>query len=154
MRQLLGYSDNRATEFNFTVLYIWRGIMRSKVCRAGDLCVVKFNPKGAMAPMYLFPAGRGTEQQLKLLLEECMADAREMAFHSIWHRCSVSRKKFLNLFFPTDSRLNLQGIILTISILQKTLHSLKAKSSRAREISSHGSRSRRGGAMNLSGRTI
>ena len=100
MRQLLGYSDNRATEFNFTVLYIWRGIMRSKVCRSGDFFVVKFNPKGAPAPMYLYPAGRGTLQQLKQLLEECMADAAESGFP--FHMASVQpeQKEVLESLFP------------------------------------------------------
>ena len=100
MRQLLGYSDNRATEFNFTVLYIWRGIMRSKVCRAGDFFVIKFNPKGAPAPMYLYPAGRGTQQQLKQLLEECMEDARENGVP--FHMASVQagQKEVLESLFP------------------------------------------------------
>ena len=100
MRQLLGYSDNRATEFNFTVLYIWRGIMRSKVCRAGDFFVIKFNPKGTPAPMYFYPAGRGTQEQLKQLLEKCMEDARENGVP--FHMASVQaeQKEVLESLFP------------------------------------------------------
>ena len=100
MRQLLGYSDNRATEFNFTVLFIWRGIMHSKVCRAGDFFVVKFHPKGAPAPMYFYPAGRGTQQQLKQLLEECMADARENGFPFQMASVQSEQKEVIESLFP------------------------------------------------------
>ena len=77
MRQLLGYSDNRAADFNFTVLYIWKDIVRSKVCRIGDYFVVRSFPKGASAPMYLFPSGRGTQEELREVLESCMEDAHQ-----------------------------------------------------------------------------
>ena len=130
MRQLLGYSDNRATEFNFTVLFIWRDIMNSKVCRADDFFVVRFHPQGAPAPMYIFPAGRGTEQQLKHFIQECMADAQAAGhpFRMATH--------------------------LITFIQPRTLHSSGERSSRARGILYRGSRGRRDGAMKLSGRRI
>lgn len=77
MRQLLGYSDNRATEYNFTVLFIWREIMNTKVARLRDFLLVRFRPQGAEAFLYIFPAGRGTEEELAEAIEACMADARE-----------------------------------------------------------------------------
>ncbi len=100
MRQLLGYSDNRATEFNFTVLYIWRDIMRSRVCRVRDYLVVRFFPKGAPAPMYLFPQGRGTAEDLKQVLESCMEDARQNGHP--FHMASVQNghKEILENLFP------------------------------------------------------
>ena len=100
MRQLLGYSDNRATEFNFTVLYIWRDIMRSRVCRVDDLFVVKFHPKGEPAPMYFFPAGRGLQVQLKQLLEQCMADAQENGFPFQMVSVQPEQKEVLENLFP------------------------------------------------------
>ena len=100
MRQLLGYSDNRATEFNFTVLYIWRDIMRSRVCRVDDLFVVKFHPKGEPAPMYFFPAGRGLQVQLKQLLEQCMADAHENGFPFQMVSVQPEQKEVLENLFP------------------------------------------------------
>ena len=100
MRQLLGYSDNRATEFNFTVLYIWRDIMRSGVCRVDDLFVVKFHPKGEPAPMYLFPAGRGSQTQLQQLLEQCMADARENGYPFRMASVQPEQKEVLENLFP------------------------------------------------------
>ena len=100
MRQLLGYSDNRATEFNFTVLYIWRDIMRSRVCRAGDLFVVKFHPKDEPSPMYLFPAGRGSQAQLQHLLEQCMADAKENGYPFLMASVQQEQKEVLENLFP------------------------------------------------------
>ena len=100
MRQLLGYSDNQATEFNFTVLYIWRDIMRSKVCRVGDWLVVRFFPKGAPAPMYLFPQGRGTVEELKGVLEACMEDARQNGYPFLMASVQNNQKEILENLFP------------------------------------------------------
>ena len=100
MRQLLGYSDNRATEFNFTVLYIWRDIMNSRVCREGDYFIVRFHPQGAPAPMYLFPAGRGTQQQLGQMLEQCMADARENGFPFSMASVQQEQMQIIESIFP------------------------------------------------------
>ena len=100
MRQLLGYSDNRATEFNFTVLFIWRGIMNSRVCRADDFFVVRFHPQGAPDPMYIFPAGRGTEQQFKHLIQECMADAQASGHPFRMASVQQEQKEVLESLFP------------------------------------------------------
>ena len=100
MRRLLGYSDNRATEFNFTVLFIWRKIMNSRVCRVEDFFVVKFHPQGAPDPMYIFPAGRGTEQQLRHLLQECMADAQAGGHPFCMASVQQEQKEVLESLFP------------------------------------------------------
>ena len=100
IRQLLGYSDNRATEFNFTVLYIWRDIMHSRVCRVGDYLVVRFFPNGALAPMYLFPSGRGTEEELKGVLESCMEDARQNGHPFLMASVQNGHKEILENLFP------------------------------------------------------
>lgn len=100
IRQLLGYSDNRATEFNFTVLYIWRDIMHSRVCRVGDYLVVRFFPNGALAPMYLFPSGRGTAEELKGVLESCMEDARQNGHPFLMASVQNGHKEILENLFP------------------------------------------------------
>ena len=100
IRQLLGYSDNRATEFNFTVLYIWRDIMHSRVCRVGDYLVVRFFPNGALAPMYLFPSGRGTEEELKGVLESCMEDARQNGHPFLMASVQNGHREILENLFP------------------------------------------------------
>lgn len=100
IRQLLGYSDNRATEFNFTVLYIWRDIMHSRVCRVGDYLVVRFFPNGAPAPMYLFPSGRGTAEELKGVLESCMEDARQNGYPFLMASVQNGHREILENLFP------------------------------------------------------
>ena len=100
IRQLLGYSDNRATEFNFTVLYIWRDIMHSRVCRVGDYLVVRFFPNGAPAPMYLFPSGRGTAEELKGVLESCMEDARQNGHPFLMASVQNGHREILENLFP------------------------------------------------------
>ena len=74
--------------------------MGSRVHRAGDLFVVKFFPKGAPEPMYLFPAGKGTSEQVKELVEQCMEDATG-AGHN-FHMVSVQQeqKEILEGLFP------------------------------------------------------
>ncbi len=100
IRQLLGYSDSQATEFNFTVMYIWRDIMRSRVCRVGDYLVVRFFPNGALAPMYLFPQGRGTAEELKGVLESCMEDARQNGNPFLMASVLNGQKEILENLFP------------------------------------------------------
>jgi hypothetical protein len=100
IRQLLGYSDSQATDFNFTVMYIWRDIMRSKVCRIGDWLVVRSFPKGAPAPMYLFPQGRGTQEELKQVLESCMEDARQNGNPFLMASVLNGQKEILESLFP------------------------------------------------------
>ena len=100
IRQLLGYSDSQATDFNFTVMYIWRDIMRSKVCRIGDWLVVRSFPKGSPAPMYLFPQGRGTQEELKQVLESCMEDARQNGYPFLMASVQNGQKDILESLFP------------------------------------------------------
>jgi hypothetical protein len=100
IRQLLGYSDNRATEFNFTVLYIWRDIMHSRVCRVGDYLVVRFFPKGAPVPMYLFPSGRGTAEELKGVLESCMEAASQNGHPFLMASVQNGHREILENLFP------------------------------------------------------
>ena len=100
MRQLLGYSDNRAADFNFTVLYIWKDIVRSKVCRIGDYFVVRSFPKEASAPMYLFPSGRGSQEELKEVLESCMEDAHQGGYPFCMEYVQNGQKDILETFFP------------------------------------------------------
>ena len=100
MRQLLGYSDNRATEFNFTVLYIWRDIMNSRVCRVDDFLIVRFHPHGAPAPMYLFPAGKGIDRQLEQVIVQCMEDAVANGYPFRMASVQKEQKEVLESLFP------------------------------------------------------
>ena len=76
MRQVFAWADNRATEYNFTVLFIWRDIMGTRVARYRDYILIKFRPHGVEGYLYLFPVGRGPSEDLEKALEICMEDAR------------------------------------------------------------------------------
>lgn len=74
--------------------------MNSRVCRVEDFFVVKFHPQGAPDPMYIFPAGRGTEQQLRHLLQECMADAQAGGHLFCMASVQQEQKEVLESLFP------------------------------------------------------
>lgn len=80
VRQLFSYEDNMATEYNFTVLYIWRDIMNSRICRFGDLFLLRFFSKGTESPLYLFPVGRGEERDYREAIEIYKEDAHSKGF--------------------------------------------------------------------------
>lgn len=100
MRQLYELEDNRATEFNYTVLFIWREIMNTRVARFRDFVLVRFRPLGAEAFLYLFPAGRGTAEELREAIEACMSDARAQG--TPFRMASVQREQIevLENLFP------------------------------------------------------
>lgn len=100
MRQLYVLEDNRATEFNYTVLFIWREIMNTRAARFRDFVLVRFRPLGAEAFLYLFPAGRGTAEELREAIEACMSDARAQG--TPFRMASVQREQIeiLENLFP------------------------------------------------------
>lgn len=76
--QLLSYSDYRATEFNFSVLFIWQGVFCTRIGRYKDFLIVRFCPKLTAENnqvRYLFPAGKG---DYKEVIDEMMEDARNL----------------------------------------------------------------------------
>ena len=75
MRGLLATADNRATEYNFTVLFIWKEIIGIKVCRYKNLLLVKFCPHKDEGYRYFFPAGNATIEELGEAVEICREDA-------------------------------------------------------------------------------
>ena len=127
MRQLLSYSDNRATEYNFTVLFIWRNIMRSRVCRVNDYLVVKFFPEEAPSPMYFYPAGKGSQQELKQLLESCMQDARENGYPFCMMFVQNEQKEMLEEMFPDKFSFELNRNIFDYIYSAEDLTFLKGK---------------------------
>lgn len=100
MRQLYALEDNRATEFNYTVLFIWREIMNTMAARFRDFVLIRFRPLGAEAFLYLFPAGRGTAEELREAIEACMSDARAQG--TPFRMASVQREQIevLENLFP------------------------------------------------------
>ena len=55
---LLSYSDYRSTEYNFTVLYIWKDVFKTRIARLGDFLLIRSGER-QHGFTYLFPAGKG-----------------------------------------------------------------------------------------------
>lgn len=73
--KLLALSDYRATEYNFSVLYIWRDIYKTKIAEYKEFLLIRSGsadtPEGYT---YLFPAGRGDIKEALVFMIE---DARQ-----------------------------------------------------------------------------
>ena len=100
VRQLLSYENNMAAEYNFTVLYIWRDIMNSSISRYKDLFLLRFFPKGADSPFYLFPAGRGEEKDYREAMELYMEDAHSQGYPLRMASVQKYQLEMLQGFFP------------------------------------------------------
>lgn len=100
MRQLFAWSDNRATEYNFTVLFIWKEIMGTKVARYRNFLLIRFRPQGVGEFLYIFPAGKGTTEELKEAIGICMADAREQGTPFRMASVQKEQMEILESLFP------------------------------------------------------
>ena len=58
VNSLLSYSDYRSTEYNFTVLYIWKDTYKTKIARLDDFLLIR-SGECETGFAYIFPAGRG-----------------------------------------------------------------------------------------------
>ncbi len=112
--ELLGYSNYRATEYNFTVLYIWREVYKTKIARFKDFLLIRSGlgpgpcrdndipdaadmKPGCYGYAYIFPAGRG---DVKEALEFIMEDARANGVPFVIHSVLEEQKTVLEELFP------------------------------------------------------
>ncbi|MBR5856336.1 MAG: DUF2156 domain-containing protein [Bacteroidales bacterium] len=98
--QLLQYSDYGATEFNFTVLFIWKEVFCTRIARYKDFLIVRFCPQGSSdtgKARYFFPAGRGNHKEV---LEEMMQDARCLNAQFTLLSILEEQKAILEELFP------------------------------------------------------
>lgn len=100
MDQLLQYSDFQGAEYCFTVLYIWRSIYQTKVCRYKDFLLIRSTPAGVHAPHYIFPAGRGSDAEVKEVLELYLADARSLGAPFYLTSLAAEQKTQMERLFP------------------------------------------------------
>ena len=89
VRRLLSYSDYITTDYNFTVMYIWRHIIHTNLACYKDILLVRFadtSEGGGVHSLnisdnktfnYLFPAGRWREEELIEAIEIIFKDAAE-----------------------------------------------------------------------------
>ncbi len=96
--KLLQYSDFMGTEYCFTVLFIWKNVYKTKVCRYKDFLLIRSEPSGI--PHYIFPAGKGSEEELKEIIELYRNDARSMDSSFILASVPDKQKELLKALFP------------------------------------------------------
>lgn len=73
--RLLAFSDYRATEYNFSVLYIWKDVYKTKIARYKEFLLIRSGSNNSLEGYtYLFPAGRG---DVKEALAFMMDDAKQ-----------------------------------------------------------------------------
>lgn len=75
--ELLSYSDYNSLEYSFTAMYIWRRSLQTKISRYKDFLLVRSRPKamGYDCFQYIYPAGRGSVQDIKEIIELYREDA-------------------------------------------------------------------------------
>ena len=98
--QLLSYSDYRATEFNFSVLFIWKGVYCTRIGRFKDFLIVRFCPKESSNERnakYLFPAGKG---DYKEVIDAMMADADKIQAKFTLVSVLQEQKEILESVYP------------------------------------------------------
>jgi hypothetical protein len=98
--QLLSWSDYRATEFNFSVLFIWKEVFCTRIGRFKDFLIVRFCPQpqsGIDQVRYFFPAGRG---DYKEVIDEMMADACSVGAKFTLISVLEEQKAILESIFP------------------------------------------------------
>lgn len=98
--RLLSYSDYRATEFCFSVLFIWKEIFCTRIGRYKDFFIVRFCPQESVEGKkvrYFFPAGRG---DYKKVIELMMEDARSLGSDFTLVSVLNEQKEILESNFP------------------------------------------------------
>ncbi len=128
--RLLSYSDYRATEFNFSVLFIWKDVFSTRIGRFKDFLIVRFAPKDSNEIRYFFPAGRGDYREV---IGEIMADAKSMQASFMLVSVLEEQKTILQELFPgrfsyTSNRNSFDYIYLAENLI--TLKGKKYQSKR------------------------
>lgn len=98
--QLLSYSDYRATEFNFSVLFIWKEVFCTRIGRYKDFLIVRFCPQKSSdkhSARYLFPAGKG---DYKEVIDVMMADAESIQAKFNLVSVFQEQKEILDSIYP------------------------------------------------------
>ncbi len=99
--ELLQYSGYNGTEYCFTTLFIWRKIYNTKICRYNDLLLIRSCME--TTPAYIFPAGKGSREDIKQVIELYSADAKEnYGAKLILHSVNKENVALIEELFPGD----------------------------------------------------
>ena len=93
---LLSYSDYRSTEYNFTVLYIWKDVFKTRIARLGDFLLIRSGER-QHGFTYLFPAGKG---EIKRALDYIMQDAGNHSVPFLLVSVLEEQKRILEELYP------------------------------------------------------
>src|SRR5574344_232898 len=131
---LLHASDYDSTDYNFTVMFIWREIINTNVARHKDFLLVRFaekkkyekpagqtgcgncskaeNPITDLKPVddgetadirhayYLFPAGKGSDEELKEAVDYIIADSEKLGAYVVFVGVLDKQVEFLQHYYP------------------------------------------------------
>ena len=124
--QLLSYSDYRATDFNFSVIYIWKDIFYTQIGRFKDFLIIRFEQKESAVKTvrYCFPAGRGDYREV---IEEMMEDAGKIGSEFVMVSVLDEHKAILEELFPGKFSYTLHRNSFDYVYLAENLITLKGK---------------------------
>lgn len=98
IQPLLEMSGFNSEEYNFTFMYIWRGIFKYTAARMNDYLIVK-SSRGTHPPSYLFPAGSG---DIAPVLEAIRRDAEQNEAEMVFHTVLTPSVKLLETLYPGE----------------------------------------------------
>lgn len=95
---LLSFNDYGSTEYNFSVLYIWKDVYKAKIARYKDFLLAKYGEPGrGRGVSYMYPAGRG---DIKEAVELLIDDAKECGVPFVLIPVLAEQKAVLEELFP------------------------------------------------------
>ncbi|MEG1691916.1 MAG: phosphatidylglycerol lysyltransferase domain-containing protein [Bacteroidales bacterium] len=131
INELLQYSDFMSTEYCFTSLYIWRNVYKKEICRYKDFLLVRSIIKNV--PQYLYPAGNGSVNDIKEIIELYSQDAKSFGAQLFLVSILNSQKELLENIFPDRFSYNITRDSFDYIYLAEdliTLHGKKFQSKR------------------------
>lgn len=103
--EILKYADLNSTDYNFTVMYIWKGVINTNLARYKDLLLVRFaEKKGELKDIkhayYLYPVGKGSEEDYKEAVNLIVADSEKIGASVVFVGVQKEQAKQLHNFYP------------------------------------------------------
>lgn len=131
--QLLQYSDYGATEFNFSVLFIWKEVFCTRIGRFKDFLIVRFCPQGSSdtrSARYFFPAGKGDHKEvIEAMIDDAHSlDAKFQLISVLDEQKHILETLFPDRFIFTPNRNSFDYIYLAENLI--TLKGKKYQSKR------------------------
>jgi hypothetical protein len=98
MDELFAASDYQGTEYGFTAMWMWSRIYNSEVARVGDFVVIRSLEDGWAD--YIYPAGRGSDEDFKKMMLALMGDAERMKLGFSLVPIPKVKQEYVEKMFP------------------------------------------------------